>query len=561
MNPPINSSEASAAVIQPHHSGSEASRTQGREVATANAPAVSRSGASTSAIQAVPIGNRGVATEDAPSNPTSGTLGKAARASIKSEMISHLASPNDTSSTEAAKRVDDRATGKFKAIQATANNQGGEAYALSFGVFGLASRAAGLGATFDSGDPRVGTAVGSSMALTMPAVHGAAGALAAPGREETQFIPPNNGAQTRALPDNFAGSAFKPFTKFLGLGNTAIQSGAAAAKFAVNSPVGKELINGAAAMLLFGPGILAGRETARNIYSAKADAGFSLQEPIKNGLHETVGTLVTHQVLSNPAPRPNMEGDWQELGTLNMDKSVTTTNASGQEETHMRTYTMSIIKNDSGDVQLDLANPEGARIPEKTSKTDQLKSALQKSLTWPTAPKIVSLGSAMGQAAIVNLAAPALQSVLEKHMEPDAAALVTSIAKSAVAGAALALHFIPNFQAATSAPSPSNGADVPSVADTASHRARQIADAALPGGSIDVVFFAKNTDPSSVTSLTTESLSGLAAVNLVMLQGMNNIDGNEQHVVTAQSDGSFDVDHVEAMRILNAKLSAAHSPV
>lgn len=349
----------------------------------------------------------------------------------------------------------------YEDVKKTANRQGASAYARSFGFFGVASRLASQFA--EKKFSPLSTMIFKAVApLTMPAVHTIAGKYAAPGRDSSQFIKQNR--QGGVLPPNTAGNAFHPFGDGLALGNPAVVSAVEvplALKAAledglkpVTSPAGevsskeREVANTIKNIALSIPGFVSGMHTARNIYHAKADAGFSIQEPIKDDNGKPIGVLVTHQ---NPDNAPSLFVDGRactELGYVEID-------------TDSKRYKALIIKDQLNDVvRLHMA-PDASPTditPKAGGVSDFAKARLQdaKTIFTPqTAIKVTSLASTLALNVVIGpIVKSAAKTELEKHVPPSVAEPLATIVATIVTSYNLR-GFISKFKAfGTAVPQP-----------------------------------------------------------------------------------------------------------
>ena len=216
-------------------------------------------------------------------------------------------------------------------ITATANKRGRRAYRHSFGKYGLGARTIGAIVDLSTDSSAMSEATfyataASKMALnlSMPMAHAGAAANASVGEIDTSYFVQPDPANPIAM-DNLVGKSFSPFRKYLSAGNTVLNTIAQTANIVSdqllsnpeNQFIPKLLEHGINTVGLYGPGDLAGRETARNIASGQLALGFSLSQPVtSNDTENEQVRVIVHQ---EPLEK---SGGLKEVGYLTIEKGT-----------------------------------------------------------------------------------------------------------------------------------------------------------------------------------------------------------------------------------------------
>ncbi len=353
---------------------------------------------------------------------------------------------------QAGETIDAEQKAIYRNASLTAAKQGSIAYALSFGVFGLASRAAGVTTEAFNQNPFIKGAVNTVAPSTMPLAHGAAGKAAAPGDEATKLIPPTS--RETPLPPNAIGNAFRPFIGGLMAGNTAVSGvvdgGIAARNAIVIAQGGQSLgargntsIQGVIKnALFFIPGLSSGIHTARNVYATQAQAGQSLQEPAKDVDGRQVGVVVTHQTAIQK------ENDRHEIGQVKIDSkgeriavAIDRRNDGTTEPRRLQTTSIEETPTLKARAQAfirDLA----PRLPPRDGGEGH-----RWGISAGTAAKTTALASTLAvNAAVSHYVKPAVKEALQaRGVEPAVADPISTVATTAISSILLGWDFIPKF--------------------------------------------------------------------------------------------------------------------
>ena len=337
----------------------------------------------------------------------------------------------------------------FKELKGTANRQGVETYARSFGSMGIAGRAINQLFGLAVKDPAAKAVVGTLTALGGPLVHSEAAKAA--GRDETETQLKNPG--DKAMRHNAVGKAFRPFTLGLGVGNSVVSAPFIAGRYGLDKAedadgagrqdAGKQGVTFAENLMLAIPGTISAMHTIRHVYAEQAAAEFSLQQPLEDPRGDNVGTITTHH-----GPRESDDGDGPELGRIKLDHDGTR-------------HTVSI--RDAGDGRVELKREGEERTPEAaptdlrtraanvmTGSASALKTSVKNAFAGgQDTMKVASMASNIALAQVINrFAGPAIEATLLANKVPEAAVTaVKAAASTAITNGALAL-FLGSFQTA-----------------------------------------------------------------------------------------------------------------
>lgn len=418
----------------------------------------------------------------------------------------------------------------FNNTKATANTQGANAYAYSFGAVGIASRAASQIVQNTTTNPITRFVTNVVMPLAMPLVHASAGGAATPGRDGTVFVqqgttlgrekgkaPPS---ELQPLAPNAAGNAFAPFIGGLAYGNAGVAAMVEVPTAAVNAfrpdtpaaftstSMERNTITAIKSLLTYLPGMKSGEATAQNIYNAQLNAGWSLREPIKASDGSTVGTFATHQTASARPEHVIHDVQLNEVAGYTIDVVD-------------KQYKVSILQNpDNKQISFQLAGH--SEVPTDPSPLSATKQAASKYLStlgqpsWQTAVKVTSLASTLLAIAII---APVVQNVTRSVLienggiSPEVAEPLSQMAGAFTASMLLGHDFIPKFM--------SFGHSSPKFpVNDVLKELGQLAGAAVPvmGGKIEQ--WSRNVDPTAASPIQQDGFDVLGLNKLEVFTDM-----------------------------------------
>ncbi|WP_299212282.1 hypothetical protein [uncultured Tateyamaria sp.] len=311
--------------------------------------------------------------------------------------------------------------------------QGAKTYALSFGGFGVASRAVGQGLAVAK-SPVANAVVNTATSATLPLSHSKAAAASGPTEAGTKFV---KTADSQALRLNFIGNAFRPFMAGLGVGNTVVGGASmGAGALGLNKHANTALTN----LALTVPGALSAVHTVRNVFAEQANAGFSLQEPLLDANNQVAGNIVTHQ---EPIPKGN---GVTELGTITVRDQNTEHKISirRNEDGQTSTVVESAARPAPAAAQGPVTQAAHAVTNFATGTAESIRSAFT---TSKDAAKVGSLVSTIAVAqAFTNFAGPAIKSALQaKGVSGPNAELAKTAINMVVTNVLLSVDFIPKF--------------------------------------------------------------------------------------------------------------------
>lgn len=482
---------------------------------------------------------------------------------------------------QAAAMLDEQTRTMHADAMKTANSQGAWAYTTSFGIWGLASRGAAQLAANLTTNPGWRYLANTVPTLTMPLTHDGAGKSSAPGRDKTQFVEKatvlgRNGAaqaeqERQPLAPNAGGNAFAPFRTWLSVGNIGVNAavelpdGVAHAMIDGTSPppssssadsmageisAERNVLNTVKNVLLFGPGVMAARHTARNLFGARAAAGWSLQEPIKMDDGKTVGSIVTHQMPSERPEHLRADGKWQELGGLEIDVEGTTHRAS-------------IIRSPDGrhvDVVLAGSQPvERAEGPVASARKaasgvwNYGKQTLG-TFNWQTGTKVTSLASTVAASALLTpIIKSGAKAVLETRVPPSVAEPLSELAGSVAPNLLLGYDFIPKFMAFgnSSAPGQADG--------RLRNDLGQLAWSAIPLAGGRVAQATGRANPEAPVELAPQALEDLAARKADMLAGLRSGGGDAAAAMVTANGGRLQLNAQATQTFFREQAEAAQA--